>query len=310
MSKPLDVTAWIDLNIVDQPWGKSLSKQFDEKKIKYLVETMPIPYTITWSISTYPGASSSSAAATASNINEEFVSNLLLFMTCEQWFEFVHVCLNDSGSNGGKELFDTINNNFSMKKSTTICVVGVSSFNNLCKMLNQKKPRLTIKQNDLENVLVQLQLLNQCVIKYVENDNDLALLVLSFTKAVSVAPQKRLKNQSPFTFHVDSMKKLKAIRIDPENSNQCLQLLWKQVLQQFPLVGIEQAQAISNQYPTIQSLVSAYDQCQTEVEAKRLLADIQVRRGAGVLTTTRKIGPQLSEKIWKFFKSENGMDLL
>ena len=75
-------------------------------------------------------------------------------------------------------------------------------------------------------------------------------------------------------------------------------------------MGIEQAQAIVQQYGTIQALVRAYRTCPSENEAKLLLAEIQVRRGAGVLTTTRKIGPVMSEKIWKLFTSLDGNELL
>lgn len=38
-----------------------------------------------------------------------------------------------------------------------------------------------------------------------------------------------------------------------------------------------------------------------EAEGLKLLADIPVRRGVGVLANTRKIGPELSSKIYKFF---------
>ena len=48
MSRAHEVTAWIDLNIIDKPWGQSLTKEFDDKKAKYLIESMPIPNTITW----------------------------------------------------------------------------------------------------------------------------------------------------------------------------------------------------------------------------------------------------------------------
>ncbi len=48
MSKAHEVTAWIDLNIIDKPWGKSLTKEFDDKKAKYLIESMAVPNTITW----------------------------------------------------------------------------------------------------------------------------------------------------------------------------------------------------------------------------------------------------------------------
>jgi len=36
----------------------------------------------------------------------------------------------------------------------------------------------------------------------------------------------------------------------------------------------------------------------------------KVRRGAGVLSSVRKIGPELSQKIYKFFTSTNADELL
>ncbi|CAF3981603.1 unnamed protein product, partial [Rotaria sp. Silwood1] len=209
--------------------------------------------------------------------------------------------------NNISDLFQTINDKYKSKKSITIVIIGASSSLNLNKLLTRSS---LIKSNDLDNIYVQLQLQHNSIIKYAEKEHDLAILILSFTKAITVAPEKRLKNLSPFSFHVDTMKQYKAIRIDIDQTNKTLELLWKQILQQFSHMGIEQAQAIVNQYGTIQALVQAYNKCQTENEAKLLLADIQVRRGAGILTTTRKIGPQMSEKIWKLFTSTNGSDLL
>ncbi|CAF0786059.1 unnamed protein product [Adineta ricciae] len=294
MSKAHEVTAWIDLNIIDKPWGRSLTKEFDDKKAKYLIESMPVPNTITWSITNV-----------ANNIDEEFVSQLLLLMTTDQFFQFVSVC--NTNKNNMADLFQTINDKYKCKKSITIVIIGVNSSLTLGKSLTRSS---NIKVTDLDNIYLDLQLQFNCVIKFAENDHDLSSLILSFTKAVTVAPEKRLKNMSPFSFHVDTLKQYKAIRVDIDQANKTLDSLWKQILQQFPHMGIEQAQAIVNQYGTIQSLIQAYKQCATENDAKLLLADIQVRRGAGVLTTTRKIGPQMSEKIWKLFTSMDGNDLL
>jgi crossover junction endonuclease EME1 len=226
-------------------------------------------------------------------------------MTTEQFFQFVSVC--NTNKSNMSDLFQTINDKYKSKKAITIVIIGVNSSLSLSKLLTRTS---SIKSIDLDNIYLELQLQFNCIIKFTENEHDLALLILSFTKAVTVAPEKRLKNLSPFSFHVDTMKQYKPIRIDIDQGNKTLEQLWKQILQQFPHMGIEQAQAIVNQYGTIQALVQAYKQCPTENEAKLLLADIQVRRGAGVLTTTRKIGPQMSEKIWKLFTSTNENDLL
>ena len=230
---------------------------------------------------------------------------MLLLMTTDQFLHFTSVCLTNKSNM--TDLFDTISNKYKSKKSITIVIVGTSSSLNFSKSLTRAS---AVKSADLDNIYIDLQLQFNCVIKFAENDHDLASLILSFTKAITVAPEKRLKNLSPFSFHVDTMKQYKAIRVDIDQANKTLEPLWKQILQQFPHMGIEQAQAIVNQYGTVQALVQAYKRCPTENERRLLLADIQVRRGAGVLTTTRKIGPQMSEKIWKLFTSLDGNDLL
>lgn len=42
----------------------------------------------------------------------------------------------------------------------------------------------------------------------------------------------------------------------------------------------------------------AYRQCFSEQERHNLLADIQVRRGEGVTSTSRRVGPELSRRIY------------
>lgn len=241
----------------------------------------------------------------AQKIDEEFVPQLLLLMSCEQFFGLVAVSKTNENNIG--ELFQTINDAFKSNKSMTIVVVGVSSALSLSKALPKTLP---IKTVDLEKVYLRLQLEHRCVMKFAERDEDLANLILSFTKSVTVAPEKRLKNLAPFSFHVDSLKQMKSVRVDLENGKTSLETLWKQILQQFHQMGIEQAQAIVQQYGTMKTLRQAYEQCSTTSQAKNLLAEIQVRRGAGILTTTRKIGPQMSERIWKFIMSKDANELL
>jgi hypothetical protein len=239
-------------------------------------------------------------------VDEEFVRQLLLVMTCEQFVQFVS--MSTSNPMNMFDLFQRIEQQYKSNKSTTIVVVGVSSSLNLTKQLIRSLT--SVKSHDLDHIYLQLQLKYHCIVKYADNEHDLATLILSFTKAVTVAPEKRLKHLSPFTFHVDTLKQFKPIRIDTNQTSRTLEQLWKQILQQFQQMGIEQAQAIVQQYGTVQALIQAYRQCSTENQAKLLLADIQVRRGAGILTTTRKIGPQMSEKIWKLFTSNDGNELL
>lgn len=84
--------------------------------------------------------------------------------------------------------------------------------------------------------------------------------------------------------------------------------LWKDLLESFPLVSSDQAQAICALYPSPLLLKKAYDQAGSS--GGMLLADIQVRRGAGVLSSVRRIGPELSQKIHKFLTSTNPDELI
>jgi len=79
--------------------------------------------------------------------------------------------------------------------------------------------------------------------------------------------------------------------------------LWLQQLRQFNNVGVELAQAIAREYPSPQELVQAYRRCDTTAAASLLLSDILVRRSTGPLSSTRRIGPELSKKVHMLFTS-------
>ncbi|KFM64898.1 Crossover junction endonuclease EME1, partial [Stegodyphus mimosarum] len=56
--------------------------------------------------------------------------------------------------------------------------------------------------------------------------------------------------------------------------------------------------------------MEAYKRCRNTKEAEILLQDIVVRRTYGPLGTQRRIGPELSYKIYLFFNSTDGNQLL
>ncbi|CAJ0966884.1 unnamed protein product [Ranitomeya imitator] len=44
---------------------------------------------------------------------------------------------------------------------------------------------------------------------------------------------------------------------------------------------------------------TAYHRCRTDTERHNLLSDILVRRGEGVTSTSRRVGPELSKRIYQ-----------
>ncbi|CAI9569673.1 unnamed protein product [Staurois parvus] len=77
--------------------------------------------------------------------------------------------------------------------------------------------------------------------------------------------------------------------------------VWKRQIQQFNRVSVEVASAVVAAYPSPQLLIKAYRHCQTNAERHGLLSDILVRRGEGVASTSRRVGPELSKRIYLQF---------
>lgn len=85
-----------------------------------------------------------------------------------------------------------------------------------------------------------------------------------------------------------------------------LKKVWQKHFQQLRNVSAEMAAAITNVYPSPQSLLKAYRGCSSREEASKLLQDILVRRGAGVLASSRRIGPELSRRVYLLFSTDYG----
>uniref|UniRef100_H2ZQR2 ERCC4 domain-containing protein n=1 Tax=Ciona savignyi TaxID=51511 RepID=H2ZQR2_CIOSA len=85
--------------------------------------------------------------------------------------------------------------------------------------------------------------------------------------------------------------------------------VWKQMLLQMHNLSPDMADAIIKMYPTIHALMSAYQGCSCK-DGENLLADIVIRRGFGTLLNNRKIGPELSKRIYKMMTCQNGSEIL
>lgn len=156
----------------------------------------------------------------------------------------------------------------------------------------------SVSRVDIETALVSAQL--QCSLNHrlLEDANKVAMFILQVTKAVAEAPFKHEKGKPSFSWYAEGSS-TNTVKVD--KSGVGLLKLWHQQLRQFNNVGVEVAQAIAREYPSPQALIQSYRKCQTFRDASLLLADIPVRRGAGPLVSTRRVGPDLSKKIHLFF---------
>ncbi|KAG8507860.1 Crossover junction endonuclease EME1, partial [Galemys pyrenaicus] len=152
-----------------------------------------------------------------------------------------------------------------------------------------------VSRVDMEEALVDLQLHTEAQARIVQSWKELADLACAFTKAVAEAPFKKLRDQTSFSFCLES-DWAGGAKVD--RAGRGLALVWKRQIQQLNRVGMEMASAVVNVYPSPQLLLQAYRQCSSEQECQNLLADIKVRRGEGVTSTSRRIGPELSRRMY------------
>lgn len=159
----------------------------------------------------------------------------------------------------------------------------------------EAKTGRVVSRVDIEEALVDLQLHTDAQARIVQNWKELADFACAFTKAVAEAPFKKLRDESSFSFCLES-DWAGGVKVD--RSGRGLALVWRRQIQQLNRVSLEMASAVVDAYPSPQLLVQAYRRCVSVQERQNLLADIQVRRGEGVTSTSRRVGPELSRRIY------------
>ncbi|XP_074016383.1 crossover junction endonuclease EME1 [Numenius arquata] len=164
-----------------------------------------------------------------------------------------------------------------------------------CRKKKVKDSDLEITRMDVEEALVDLQICKQVQVTFFESSEELGEFATMFTKAVAEAPFKRERENMGFSFYLEK-KWCRGVRVD--RSGKGLLEVWKRQIQQFNRVSREMAEAIVSAYSSPQLLNQAYSKCSSEQERENLLADIPVHRGDGVTATSRRIGPELSRRIY------------
>ncbi|XP_019398035.1 PREDICTED: crossover junction endonuclease EME1 [Crocodylus porosus] len=159
-----------------------------------------------------------------------------------------------------------------------------------------------VSRLDVEEALVDLQLHTGIQVRCLENWKDLSDFASMFTKSVAEAPFKRERENTGFSFYLEN-EWCRGVKVD--RSGKGLLQVWQRQIQQFHRVSPDMASAIVSAYPSPWLLKQAYHRCFSEQEQQNILADIPVRRGDGVTATSRRIGPELSRRIFLQMTSHN-----
>ncbi|XP_059804987.1 crossover junction endonuclease EME1 isoform X2 [Hypanus sabinus] len=157
-----------------------------------------------------------------------------------------------------------------------------------------------ISRMDVELALVHLQMSVGIQVQLLETWKEFADYVSMFTKAVAEAPFKRARDNKGLSVYLENDGS-RGVKVD--RSGKGLLTIWKKQIQQLNRVSSEMADAIVSAYPSPWSLTQAYQECTSEQEKEKLLADILVRRGEGTTSTTRRIGLELSKRVYLLMNS-------
>jgi hypothetical protein len=171
----------------------------------------------------------------------------------------------------------------------------------------ETEPVLLVTPIDVEEALASLSIHVPCQVHTYESGPDIGNYLARMTKAIAKAQYMQQKDETALTalFQEACRGHAKTSKNGPDMST-----LWKWHLMQFPNVSSDVANSITCKYPSVRSLREAYQRCTCEEEADELLADIVVQRGAGILSTRRRIGSVLSKRICVAFTSQNPEDKL
>lgn len=287
------MTVFIDPGLVSRPVGTKIIALLCEKEQKYEIQNMPYQNVITFwrEVSEIVDNSDNQCELIKRDVPDD---DLLMWLSAEQFVSYIR---NGAGENN--EPFCKFLKNLIRKfedRKITLIVQGLQQYMKMPKG-RQKDAGLNVSRLELEETLLDVQMSVGCNVAITDSDQETAETVFQYLKAVAEAPFKRDKSQNVMNLHVDNST---TVRID-KDGNGVVQA-WRNIIQLFKNVSADQANAIMAVYPTPSSLMLAYQKC-SEVEGLKLLEDINVRRGYGVMESNRRIGKELSKKMYTLFTS-------
>ncbi|XP_024862182.1 probable crossover junction endonuclease EME2 isoform X3 [Kryptolebias marmoratus] len=160
------------------------------------------------------------------------------------------------------------------------------------------RSKLGMKNLDIEEVLVYLQLYKNISVVFLVSWQDVTDHVCAVTKALSKRPFKLLTEPSELPFCVDGSWAAGA-RVDRDGSG--LGLVWSRQIQQLNRVSPAVASAVTESFPSPRALLQAYQKLESEAERKGMLTGLLVKTEG----KERRIGAEISARVYRCFTAQN-----
>ncbi|KAM4697744.1 putative crossover junction endonuclease EME2 [Rhinophrynus dorsalis] len=222
------------------------------------------------------------------------------------------------------------------ERKVTLVVMGLQEYR-WCNRLSRQMERQSLDQREgrdsgkdqsesfatrqqIQEALVLLQLTQDTEVICLNTWKELGQHVCAVTKSLAQRPFRKHWEAQTYSFCTSAGSWR---GWGPRGVLSGLPLTWKRQIQQFNRVSPAMAAAVTQAYPSPQLLMQAYGACSTERERIRLLSDLRVPRESNTGATEeeppedvpqeddlalgreRRIGPDLSRRIWLFMTSTN-----
>ncbi|XP_014779546.1 crossover junction endonuclease EME1 [Octopus bimaculoides] len=299
------MTVVIDPGVVNQPGvGTAIFSACDDLEVTYKIESQFMPYVVSWKRTTLCYDTEDQVVKTWNlDVDEK---DIVIMIPLDIFTEMLdHFKTNSMAMSNVSSLDQYAENIQSLYPgySVMLAVIGSDIGSQVSKrsgshQSSQRKAKNGIDDRlSIEEAFLTLQLKNLFNCQLIQSSSGITNLIKSFTKAVGEKPGKKDRLQSEFSFH--------NAKGNNTHGSSNIQGMWKLQLQQFKNVSSDIANAIVFQYPTPKSLFEAYEKCSSEKEGIKVLEDITVRRHAGVLQSTKRIGKEAARRIYQLMTSKD-----
>ncbi|XP_075034001.1 structure-specific endonuclease subunit EME1 isoform X2 [Mixophyes fleayi] len=303
---PETVTVHIDTVLLQDGSGGQVLTALQAQEIHCVIRSQLVPRSITWS-------------RTEGDALCQQEAEILVLVTAEEFLAMIENSKMEPYSDCGKMTLSSFVGRITTSKSCAIPTLVIMEVEKYFRDQNTKSRRKLqeavqrvgakerrrkrketedlpkLSRVDVEEALMVLQLHTDAHVCFLETWKEFSDYVCMFTKALIEAPTKRQRDNSSLSFYLDG-EWAGGVRV--ERCGKGLLEVWKRQIQQFNRVSVEVSSAVVAAYPSPQLLVKAYQRCRSDTERHNLLSDILVRRGEGVTSTSRRVGPELSKRIY------------
>ncbi|XP_058467391.1 crossover junction endonuclease EME1 [Malaya genurostris] len=271
--------AIIDPEFLQESHGTNVLSKLNELNLKYDIKQQLVPCTITY-YRTNQQILTQQGTMTDKTIDQKFM---------------IHLLQGEDAVRQIKErtLLSYIEKLQELYPGKTVCllVFGLVSY---C-----RNNRGCIGRRETEMALTELQMFTGSSHQLLETAEEVGDFVAQLGKSLAELPFKQQQNEKfcQEQLYLGNEKK-GCVRVEGKAG---LHQLYQNQLIKIPSVTLEIAEAIINVYPSLRQLIDAF---LFATDGPNLLADIPIRRAGGPITSSiRRIGPELSKKIYLLYSS-------